>query len=143
MPEATNQPEPGSPADWLRYAGSDLALARLDRVGAVMTEMLCFHAQQAAEKALKAVLVHLGHQVPYTHDLAQLVTRLQADLEVPPAVTASTRLSDYVVLTRYPADIAPVDEDEYHEAVRQAEAVFAWATSVVHEPKDRAGRGPG
>ncbi len=47
--------EPGSPADWLRHAASDLKLARIARPPEVLLEALCFHAQQAAEKALKAV----------------------------------------------------------------------------------------
>jgi HEPN domain-containing protein len=53
-------PEPGSPAAWLRYARSDLALARVPARGEVLLESLCFHAQQAVEKSLKAVLVGRG-----------------------------------------------------------------------------------
>nr|VFK17262.1 MAG: HEPN domain-containing protein [Candidatus Kentron sp. LPFa]VFK32509.1 MAG: HEPN domain-containing protein [Candidatus Kentron sp. LPFa] len=49
--------EPGSPGEWLSYAKSDLALARTDGSPDIMPQMLCFHAQQAAEKALKAVLL--------------------------------------------------------------------------------------
>lgn len=43
---------PGSPADWLRHAYSDLALASMTPRPPVLPEQLCFHAQQAAEKAL-------------------------------------------------------------------------------------------
>ena len=39
---------PGSPADWLRHAYSDLALARIVPVPQILLEQLCFHAQQAA-----------------------------------------------------------------------------------------------
>ena len=45
----------GSPEDWLRYAHSDLELARVPPPPKVLFEGLCFHAQQAAEKSLKAV----------------------------------------------------------------------------------------
>ncbi len=55
--------EPGSPADWLRHAPSDLELARIARPPEVLLEALCFHAQQAAEKALKAVLI--AHRIPF------------------------------------------------------------------------------
>jgi len=48
---------PGSPADWLRHAYSDLALASTMPLPQILLEQLCFHAQQAAEKALKAILV--------------------------------------------------------------------------------------
>ena len=44
---------PGSPADWLRHAYSDLALAGVTPLPQVLLEQLCFHAQQAAEKPLK------------------------------------------------------------------------------------------
>ena len=48
---------PGSPTDWLRHAYSDLALASITPSSQILLEQLCFHAQQAAEKALKAILV--------------------------------------------------------------------------------------
>jgi len=58
---ASDRPEPGSPADWLRYAHSDLVLAETPPPTGVLLELLCYHAQQAAEKALKAALLHLTH----------------------------------------------------------------------------------
>ena len=39
-------------------------------------EDLSFHAQQAAEKAIKAVYVKLGMRFPYTHDIAELLSSL-------------------------------------------------------------------
>jgi HEPN domain-containing protein len=52
-------PQPGSPEEWLRYAQSDLKLASITLPSGVLLEALCFHAQQAAEKAIKAVLISL------------------------------------------------------------------------------------
>jgi len=49
---------PGTPQDWLDHAKSDLAFARLPLREGAYYEGLCFHAQQAAEKALKAVYQH-------------------------------------------------------------------------------------
>ena len=53
MTPAGRRPPPGSPEDWLAHAKSDLNLARLgkDRQE-ILPEQVCFHAQQAAEKAL-------------------------------------------------------------------------------------------
>ena len=45
----------GSAVDWLRYAESDLEIARITQSSLILLEGLCFHAQQAAEKALKVV----------------------------------------------------------------------------------------
>lgn len=64
------RPESGSGQDWLTRARSDLALARMTKTRAVLYEHLCFHAQQASEKALKAVLGSHGVPFPKTHDLA-------------------------------------------------------------------------
>ncbi len=51
--------DPDDPREWLRRAHSDLAAACEHRPGsAVLFENRCFDAQQAAEKAVKAVLVH-------------------------------------------------------------------------------------
>ena len=58
---------PGSAGDWLRYARSDLELARIDKPEGVLLESLCFHTQQAAEKALKAALIFLEIDYPKTH----------------------------------------------------------------------------
>ena len=56
---------PDDPRAWLRYARSDLALARSE-APEIYLEHLCFHAQQAVEKALKAVLIERGVRFPYT-----------------------------------------------------------------------------
>ncbi|MBE3577175.1 MAG: HEPN domain-containing protein [Limnochordales bacterium] len=62
--------------EWIRYAQSDLRAAeRLLADDLVLAGISCFHAQQAAEKALKAVLVLYGIDFPRTHDLV-LLSRL-------------------------------------------------------------------
>ena len=45
---------PGSPEDWLARAEGNLAIASAPLPEGAFYEDLCFHAQQAAEKALKA-----------------------------------------------------------------------------------------
>jgi len=50
--------DPTDPAEWLRRARSNLARAKADRnLADVLYEDLCFDAQQAAEKAIKGLLV--------------------------------------------------------------------------------------
>ena len=52
------RPSPGTPEDWLRHAKSDLAVARdVEANPDVLPNQTAFHAQQAAEKAIKAVMV--------------------------------------------------------------------------------------
>ena len=63
---------PDDPREWLNRARSNLARARSGAtIPEVYLEDLCFDAQQAAEKALKAVLIHLDVSFPYVHDLAR------------------------------------------------------------------------
>src|SRR5438552_1666072 len=82
---------PDNPGEWLNRARSSLAKAR---GGAAFPEVyledLCFDAQQAAEKAIKAVLLHLGVRFPYVHDLALLLTLAeQAGQVLPEQVQAA------------------------------------------------------
>jgi len=79
-------PAAGSPEDWLRHARSDLSLAGMRKTKALLYAHLCFHAQQAAEKALKAVLVHHGITAPRSHDMAYLMEMLPDKVRVPPAL---------------------------------------------------------
>lgn len=128
-PEQAQRPEPGSPVDWLRYARSDLALAEGTPRPEVIIETLCFHAQEVAEKACKAVLFHLGTPPPRTHDLTRIFELLRQQLPVPAEVEGAEELTLYAVVARYPADLGKVEEAEWREAVRLARRVVAWANS--------------
>ena len=119
--------DPGSPASWLRFARSDMALARQHPAGDVLPETLCFHAQQAAEKSIKAVLVHRGIPVPKLHSIERLIDLLPSDVPRSADLIASAQLTDYATVFRYPGEESPVSDEEYEEAVRLAEAVVAWA----------------
>ncbi|MCY3019890.1 MAG: HEPN domain-containing protein [Planctomycetota bacterium] len=119
---------PGSPADWLRYARSDLALARGRRKRGVLQSTLCYHAHQAAEKSLKAVLLAASIPFPYTHDLARLITLVRgAGLRWPGSLDAALKLTEYAVSSRYPGISTEVTAKERLEAVKVARCVLGWA----------------
>jgi len=120
-------PEHDSCFDWLRFARSDLAVAKRPAEGEVLLETLCFHAQQAVEKSLKAVLVAEGTHFPRTHNLKILLDVLPAKRTASLDVRALAGLTHYATATRYPGDYEDVTEEEYREAVRLAEAAVAWA----------------
>jgi HEPN domain-containing protein len=69
MAKQTNTPE-----DWQVLAERDITVA--DHLAATMkpvpSEIIAFHCQQAVEKYLKGVLVILGEDPPYIHDLDRL-----------------------------------------------------------------------
>lgn len=119
------------PHEWLRRARSDLLLARAHSHG-VYLEDLCFHTQQACEKAFKALLIHRGVRFPVVHDLAQLLTLVdQSGLEPPERVRAAAQLTRFAVFTRYPGLARPVTRDEYDDAVAVAAAVVSWVSTEL------------
>lgn len=118
---------PDDPREWINRARSDLRLAR-NRLDGVYLADLCFHAQQAAEKAIKALLVQRGVRFPYVHDLARLLALLHdAGCAVPEPVLAASELTRYATVARYPGLSDRVSDLQYGEAVRIAEAVLRWA----------------
>jgi HEPN domain-containing protein len=124
---------PGSPADWLLRARGDLALARIPLPEGAFYEDLCFHAQQAAEKAVKAVYRARRLAFAYTHDIAELLAGLERQgIAVPDAVREAGVLSSYAWQSRYPGGAAePVGEAEYRHAVDIAETAVRWAEETV------------
>jgi HEPN domain-containing protein len=100
--------ETGSARDWIRHARSDLELAQTRKTKSLLYEHLCFHAQQAAEKSLKAVLLCCGCRVPRTHDLAFLIDALPENVRIPPSLLSLPVLTKYAVQQRYPSDSSPV-----------------------------------
>ena len=107
--------------------------ARGEKEG-VYLEDLCFDAQQAAEKAIKAFLVHRGVRFPYVHDLTALLTLVeQGERAVPQSIRQSARLTRYAVATRYPGVSEPVTQKEYEEALILAEDVVHWVEGILKE----------
>ena len=113
---------------WLRYAREDLETAErmLEGQGFAL-RWACYLAQQAVEKALKAVLVSERIRFPYTHDLENLrellptrrhAARVDADLTV---------LSRWATAARYPPAGAEVSLADAREAVDTARTVVAAA----------------
>jgi HEPN domain-containing protein len=113
-----NSPESNFSA-WLRKADHDLLniennLAAND----VPWDTVCFHAQQAAEKVLKAFLAHHGRDLLKTHDLVALlaqcstIARTLSDLEAD-----CRKLTSYGVSARYPDDLFEPGEPDGRELV--------------------------
>src|SRR5437667_10718288 len=101
---------PTDPNEWMRRARSNLARAK-NHIPEACLEDLCFDSQQAAEKAMKAVLIHRGMTFPYTHDLARLFTSLRrAGLKMPKYLDRAKGLTRFAVETRYPGLSGPVTE---------------------------------
>ena len=136
-PELHNQPRkrfpPDDPREWLNRARSNLAQAEQGiEIPDVYLEDLCFNAQQAAEKALKAVLIEHELEFPYVHDLVKLMeTLLQGGHDVPDKVREAARISQYAVAARYPGSLESLTRQDYEEALILATTVVRWAEDVI------------
>ncbi len=122
---------PDDPREWLNRARSNLVRAR-NRIPGAYLEDLCFDAQQAAEKAIKAVLIACEIAFPYVHDLDQLLTVLASTGQhVPDEIHRAGRLTPYATAARYPGMEQPISEQHYLEAMEIAESVVRWAEDRI------------
>lgn len=121
--------------DWLKRARSSLERAKMGKVTqGILYEDLCFDAQQAVEKSLKAMLVKLNQSFPKTHSIGILLKLIEeAGVEIPENINQAKLLTAYVVDTRYPGDYEPVNKEEYKEALKIAEDVFKWLDNIINK----------
>lgn len=123
--------EPQDPREWLNRARSNLTLARRRDPG-VYLEDLCFECQQAAEKALKGLILSRGGEFPYVHDLDMLMAILEdAGVVVPKEARRAVDLTVYAVAGRYPGPARSITAPEYETAVEIAETIVRWAEATL------------
>jgi HEPN domain-containing protein len=119
---------------WLLKADRDRqAVACLLEREPPLADLACYHAQQCAEKALKAVTAYHRQPLRRTHELEPL--RLQAmaaapRLDVP--LEDVLALTDYAAETRYPDVWREIPLAE--AAIAQAAAERVWAAVLDHLP---------
>ena len=118
--------------EWMNFAKSDLAFARLRNIEGLSLEGLCFHAQQATEKALKAVMIYREIDFPYTHQIKTLISLLSdGGVEVGLDADMADELTHYAAISRYPGLPEPVTREEYEAALEIAEKVVEWAEDQI------------
>jgi HEPN domain-containing protein len=127
-------PQHEEAARLLRLAGRDqAALAALLGAPGVAPAVAFFHAQQAVEKALKAVMCLRALEYRRTHDLEELAGQL-ADAGHPPSVaeTDLRRLTPYAVEYRYDDEAPELLTAEQAQAI--VAAVLAWSQAQLQAP---------
>jgi len=111
---------------WLIKAEHDLRSAQNDLSDeSPITDTACFHAQQCAEKCLKAFLVYSDEHVEKTHSLTLLVNVcIEYDVEFSYYKEILAGLTRYAVTTRYLENWREIPVEEAEEAVANAERVM-------------------
>jgi len=115
--------------DWLRQAHKDLEQAE-DSRRTGHHEWACFAAQQAAEKAVKALHLH-SRQEAWGHVVAKLIRELPGAITVPAELVEKAQLLDvYYISPRYP-DSFPEGSPFEHHGRLQSEQAIRYAGEIV------------
>src|SRR3954471_19877498 len=123
----------GSPSElaarWLEFAHDDLGVAEQSAADTVVPHVGCYHAHQAAEKALKAILVLLQIQFPFTHDLDGTRDLIPPGWHVVQAFPDLQDLSQWAVRGRYPGNWPMATDADARATARLARDV--WETVLI------------
>jgi HEPN domain-containing protein len=108
---------------WLRKADSDVQNAEMCLEKEAALDTACFHAQQAAEKFLKAYLTANQVEFPFIHNLEKLVELCaQRDAAFLSIKLLSQELTPYAVELRY--------DDEFWPALETASQALKSALTI-------------
>jgi HEPN domain-containing protein len=120
--------------EWITKAEGDWSIAQRELHAAdPVWDGICFHAQQCAEKYLKALLEERIIVFHKTHDLVELIDLSGGLLpELDPLRTQLTHLSTFGMATRYPGVHA--DQQAANAALQTAEAVRTAARAKLGLP---------
>ncbi|MYE88778.1 HEPN domain-containing protein [Candidatus Poribacteria bacterium] len=131
---------PNRAPDWLRQADRDFEQAE-DSRHAGRHEWACFAAQQAAEKAVKALHLHVGQEA-WGHVVAQLLEELPETIDVPELLIEKGRVLDnFYVASRYPnghSTGAPFE----HYGPLQSEVAIRHAREIIEFARAQMARRP-
>lgn len=120
---------------WLDFADQDLGVARhlFDTYYPKPLEIVCYHCQQAAEKALKAVIVANGCPggLPKMHDLSFLLGQMKNYVQIDDLYfDYADALTPYGVSVRYPNELN-LEEHHAADAIKQAGMIVDWAKQLM------------
>lgn len=122
--------------DWLKQAKRDLESAKNQREDGFF-EWACFIAQQAAEKAVKAVYQKLGAEA-WGHSILDLLNGLREKLEVlEDLFDKGRRIDKFYIPARYPNGWATGSPSEYitkedaENAISDSEAILQFCEGIL------------
>lgn len=120
---------PNRAHDWLTQAERDLEQAS-DSRRADRHEWACFAAQQGAEKAVKALHLHLGQEA-WGHAIARLLRELPNTVQVPQELVEKGRVLDtFYIPPRYP-NSHPEGAPFQHYGPLHSEEAIRYAGEII------------
>ncbi|ADN49910.1 HEPN domain protein [Vulcanisaeta distributa DSM 14429] len=122
---------------WLRQSLRDLDAARGSLAGGYY-EWACFQAQQAAEKAVKALLHGLGVGA-WGHSIVELLDMLRDRYNIEGLMPLARELDRHYIPARYPNSFESgypamyYDNEVAERAIKAAEAIITWVRERLRE----------
>ncbi len=110
---------------WLTKAANDMLNIENNLAAEnIPWDTICFHAQQAAEKTIKAYLAYHALPITRTHDLVALLSQAaEINPELGQLRVACQKLNYYAVSSRYPDDLFEPDAKEGLEMVEISQEI--------------------
>jgi HEPN domain-containing protein len=127
---------------WFLQAGSDIEVADTLR-SATHFAASCVHYQQAAEKAMKAVLYSQGARVMLGHAVTDLIRQCESlDPAFGTVLSEAALLDQFYIPTRYPNGLPPpaIPSQTYTQA--QADLAQSAAKSILQTVENFLGSHP-
>ena len=122
--------------EWVEKAENDLkAAGQILKAGTdCPTDTVCFHAQQAVEKYLKALLVYKNIDFPKTHDIEEIMALLPKMFQSLLSHEEQGILTNYATITRYPGNYERISFSEAQHTVVIAKRACVAMTKLL--PKE-------
>ena len=121
--------------DWINTAETDFGVAKhlFETYYPKPLEIICYHCQQAAEKAVKGVIIFFGAQggLPKKHDISFLMNQLKNMVAIDDILyDYADTLTPYGVAVRYPNELF-LEERHAEQALAYAGEILSWAEETV------------
>ena len=133
--------------EWLAFAQTDYDCAKYLNEAPLYPKplnIICYHCQQAAEKAVKGLIVYFGSQggMPKVHDISFLLNQIKHIVQEEKGIEVShlllltaNALSKYGIAPRYPNEI-DVDEVQTGKALKDADTILTWVKDAIAKPPE-------
>ena len=120
---------------WFEFANADLETADFlyEKQYPRQLEIICYHCQQAGEKAINAVYIakEIPGGIPRKHDLWFLLEQMKNVVDIPESIyDAAEKLDPYAIVFRYPGENR-VDDYRAKQAIGLAKAIIDWVNQNI------------
>ena len=115
--------------EWLKSGYCDLKIIKYIINDDVLTHIVAFHSQQVIEKAIKAILENELKNIPKTHKLQNLITKIDIDMKWDENMIEV--LDELYIDSRYPGDLGLLPHGK--PTLADAKEIYNFAQTVFDE----------